>query len=284
MIKLIVGSPLLMEPLGLTWRRSPNCVDTGINHVMSNLEKAVLYRLTSSIDRPQHHVAFDVDFRDFINNCDGELCESLRFSIDAGRDAAALGACSSYALMPIEPASTIAGFALASAFKGIAMEIYSDYYLNYPDVMNLLRLSREGELRIFTNTFREDALFLVDEVYVPNVGLPSMREFRGQFNNKMQLINRSEYGLIDAHDNQVSIYEGTIIDVDQDIIKTLTLLVKKLGGASTLASLSDMLSASGVPPTTISRAESMGLMWVERRGTMARAMATPLGFSLVNNQ
>ena len=150
--------------------------------------------------------------------------------------------------------------------------------------MNLLRLSREGELRIFTNTFREDALFLVDVVYVPNVGLPSMREFRGQFNNKMQLINRSEYGLIDAHDNQVSIYEGTIIDVDQDIIKTLTLLVKKLGGASTLASLSDMLSASGVPPTTISRAESMGLMWVERRGTMARAMATPLGFSLVSNQ
>jgi|GEM_PF-1049269 len=284
MIKLIVGSPRLMEPLGLTWRRAPNCIDTGINHVLSDLEKMGLYRLSSSINFPQRHVAIDVDFKDFINNCDGELCASLRFSINVDSDATASGICSSYALTPIEPASTIIGFALAVAFKDVALEIYSDYYLNYPDIMNLLRLNRKGELRIFTNTFKEDALFLADEVYVPNVGMPSMREFRGQFNNKMQLITRREYGLIDVHDSQASIYEGTIMSVDQDVIKALTLLVKKLGGASTLASLSDLLSVNGVPPTTISRAESMGLIWIERRSAMTRAMATPLGFSLVGNQ
>ncbi|GGP19864.1 hypothetical protein GCM10007981_05270 [Thermocladium modestius] len=281
MITLIVGSPHFPEPRGLTWRRGPGCTGVGVNHPLNDLERAVLYRLGEAMGSPQGHVSLDVDFRDFIDNCVGDGCLQLRLAVDSGSEAS-IDRCSSYSLTPIEPAATVVGMALAAAFRDVEVEIYSDLYMDYLDVINALRLSRTGDLRIFTNAFHEESLYWVDEAYIPNVGIPSIHEFNGRFKAKMQFINRNEYKLMDPGKVGVEVYGGAGSGVDPDVLKMIDILVNKLGGSAPLASLVDLLSLSGVPTHAVSIAKSMGLIWLERRGVTTRVMATTLGFSIAN--
>ena len=253
----------------------------GVNHPLSDLERAVLYRLGEAMGSPQGHVSLDADFRDFINNCVGDGCLQLRLAVDSGSEAV-IDRCSSYSLTPIEPAATVVGMALAAAFKDVDVEVYSDLYMDYLDVINALKLSRTGNLRIFTNSFHEESLYWVDEAYVPNMGIPSIHEFNGRFKAKMQLINRNEYKLIDSGEVGIDVYGGAGSSVDPDVLRMIDILVNRLGGSAPLASLVDLLSLSGVPTHAVGIAKSMGLIWLERRGVTTRVMATTLGFSIAN--